>query len=44
VGSLLRGAVPGIMLGSYLTLRVPEWVLRPLLAVVLFLVDGRLVF
>jgi uncharacterized membrane protein YfcA len=31
------------MLGSYLTRFVPEWVLRPLMAVVLFLVGGRLV-
>ena len=44
LGSLLSGAIPGIMLGSYLTRFVPEWVLRPLLAVVLFLVGGRLVF
>jgi hypothetical protein len=43
LGSLLTGAIPGIMLGSYLTRFVPEWVLRPLLAVVLFLVGGRLV-
>jgi uncharacterized protein len=43
LGSLLTGAIPGIMLGSYLTGFVPEWVLRPLLAVVLFLVGGRLV-
>jgi uncharacterized membrane protein YfcA len=44
LGSLLSGAIPGIMLGSYLTRFVPEWVLRPLLAMVLFLVGGRLVF
>jgi len=44
LGSLLSGAIPGIMLGSYLTRFVPEWVLRPLLAVVLCLVGGRLVF
>jgi hypothetical protein len=43
LGSLLTGAIPGIMLGSYLTRFVPEWFLRPLLAVVLFLVGGRLV-
>jgi len=43
LGSLLTGAIPGIMLGSYLTGFVPEWVLRPLLAIVLFLVGGRLV-
>jgi uncharacterized membrane protein YfcA len=44
LGSLLSGSIPGIMLGSYLTRFVPEWVLRPLMAVVLFLVGGRLVF
>jgi uncharacterized membrane protein YfcA len=44
LGSLLTGSVPGIMLGSYLVRFVPEWVLRPLLAIVLFLVGGRLVF
>jgi uncharacterized membrane protein YfcA len=44
LGSLLSGAIPGIMLGSYLTRFVPEWVLRPLLALVLCLVGGRLVF
>jgi len=43
LGSLLSGSIPGIMLGSYLTRFVPEWVLRPLMAVVLFLVGGRLV-
>jgi uncharacterized membrane protein YfcA len=43
LGSLLTGSIPGIMLGSYLTRFVPEWVLRPLLAIVLFLVGGRLV-
>ena len=43
LGSLLTGSIPGIILGSYLTRFVPEWVLRPLLAVVLFLVGGRLV-
>jgi hypothetical protein len=31
-------------LGSYLAPHVPEWVLRPTLAVVLFLVGGGLVF
>ncbi len=43
LGSLLSGSIPGIILGSYLTRFVPEWVLRPVLAVVLFLVGGRLV-
>lgn len=37
VGSLLLGAVPGILLGSRLSLRLPEAVLRPTLATVLLL-------
>ena len=44
LGALLTGSVPGIILGSYLAPHVPEWVLRPTLAVVLFLVGGGLVF
>ncbi len=43
LGALLTGSVPGIVVGSYLAPHVPEWVLRPLLAVVMFLVGGRLV-
>ena len=31
--SLLSGSIPGIVLGSYLSVRVPETVLRPILAV-----------
>jgi uncharacterized protein len=42
--SLLFGSIPGIVLGSMLAVRVPEWVLRPLLAVTLALVGGTLVF
>jgi uncharacterized membrane protein YfcA len=42
--SLLSGSVPGIILGSYLSVRVPEFVLRPILAVTLCVVGGRLVF
>ncbi len=44
LGALLTGSVPGIMLGSYLAPHVPEWVLRPMLAVVLIVVGGGLVF
>jgi uncharacterized membrane protein YfcA len=43
LGALLTGSIPGIILGSYLASRVPEWVLRPLLAIVLCIVGGRLV-
>ena len=42
--SLLGGSIPGIMLGSYLSARMPDSVLRPILAAVLCIVGGRLVF
>ena len=42
--SLLSGSIPGIVLGSYLSAHVPDGVLRPILAVVLCIVGGRLVF
>jgi uncharacterized membrane protein YfcA len=42
LGSLLLGSVPGILLGSYAALRVPERPLRWMLAVVLATVGGRL--
>ncbi|HET6608063.1 MAG TPA: sulfite exporter TauE/SafE family protein [Rhodopila sp.] len=42
--SLLCGSIPGIVLGSYLSARLPEAVLRPVLATVLIVVGGRLVF
>jgi uncharacterized membrane protein YfcA len=42
--SLLCGSIPGIILGSMLAVRVPEWVLRPLLAATLAVVGGTLVF
>jgi len=42
--SLLSGSIPGIVLGSYLSAHVPDAVLRPILAGVLCIVGGRLVF
>jgi hypothetical protein len=42
--SLLCGSIPGIVLGSYLSARLPEAYLRPVLAAVLIVVGGRLVF
>jgi uncharacterized membrane protein YfcA len=42
--SLLTGSIPGIILGSYLATKVPDAVLRPILAGVLVVVGGRLVF
>jgi uncharacterized protein len=43
LASLLIGSIPGIILGSMLSVRVPEWVLRPLLAATLALVGATLV-
>ena len=42
--SLLIGSIPGIAVGSHFASRVPERVLRPLLAGTLALVGGRLAF
>jgi uncharacterized membrane protein YfcA len=42
VSSLLVGSVPGIVLGSYLAIRVPERALRLVLAVTLIVVAGKL--
>ena len=42
MGVLLMGSLPGIALGSYGALRVPETVLRVTLAAVLVLVAGKL--
>ncbi len=44
LASLLSGSIPGIVLGSYLSAHVPDAVLRPILAVTLIVVGGRLVF
>ncbi len=43
LGSLLIGSLPGIWLGSMLSARVPDGVLRAGLASVLFVVGGKLV-
>ena len=42
--SLLFGSIPGVIVGSQLSVRVPDVVLRLLLASVLALVGARLVF
>jgi hypothetical protein len=42
--SLLCGSIPGIVLGSLVATRVPDNVLRPILASSLALVGGRLIF
>jgi uncharacterized protein len=43
LGSLLAGSLPGIVLGSYVSVRIPETVLRATLVTMLLLVAGRLV-
>src|SRR5262245_45406389 len=42
MGVLLLGSLPGIVIGSYSALRVPETVLRVTLAAVLILVAGKI--
>jgi uncharacterized protein len=44
MASLLCGSIPGIVIGSHFASRVPESVLRPLLAGTLALVGGKLAF
>jgi uncharacterized membrane protein YfcA len=44
LGSLLVGSLPGIAIGSYITARIPDRVLRPILASTLAVVGGRLAF
>ena len=43
LGTLLLGSLPGIWIGSTLSARVPERVLRPLLAGTLVLVGTKLI-
>jgi uncharacterized membrane protein YfcA len=42
LGSLLTGSLPGIFIGSYFAIRVPERALRLVLAATLILVAGKL--
>jgi len=44
LGSLLIGSLPGIWLGSHLSARVPDYVLRPVLASVLMLIGVKFVW
>ena len=44
LASLLTGSLPGIAIGSYFASRVPDRVLRPVLAGTLAVVGGKLVF
>jgi len=43
LGSLLLGSLPGIYVGSHLSAKVPEKVLRPLLATMLLIIGTRMV-
>ncbi|MDO9012417.1 MAG: sulfite exporter TauE/SafE family protein [Gallionella sp.] len=43
LGSLLLGSLPGIYIGSHLSARVPERVLRPLLATMLLIIAIKMV-
>ncbi|MEI9926720.1 MAG: sulfite exporter TauE/SafE family protein [Sphingomonas sp.] len=44
LASLLVGSIPGIVIGSLLSSRVPERILRPILAGTLAIVGGKLIF
>ena len=44
LASLLIGSIPGIMIGSHFANRLPDRILRPVLAGTLALIGGRLVF
>ncbi len=43
LGSLLLGSLPGIYIGSHLAPKVPEKILRPILATMLLIIGTRLV-
>jgi uncharacterized protein len=43
LGSLLIGSLPGIWIGSHISTKVPDRVLRPLLATMLVLVGAKLI-
>jgi hypothetical protein len=44
MGSLLVGSLPGIFVGSYFAIRIPERALRVVLAMTLFVVASRLAY
>lgn len=43
LAALLLGSLPGITLGSHLSVKVPDRVLRPLLATLLVVIGGKLI-
>jgi uncharacterized protein len=42
LGSLLLGSLPGIYIGSHLSAKVPETILRPVLATMLLIIGARM--
>ena len=44
LGALLLGSLPGIWLGTHVSAKVPEHILRRILASMLVLIGGKLVF
>ncbi|MGH8467707.1 MAG: sulfite exporter TauE/SafE family protein [Gammaproteobacteria bacterium] len=44
LGSLLVGSLPGIYLGSHLGIRLPEHIVRPILASMLLIIGARFTF
>ena len=44
LGSLLLGSLPGIYIGSHLSSKVPEKVLRPVLAAILLIIGLKMMF
>ena len=43
LGSLLLGSLPGIWLGSHASAKIPDRILRPILACMLLLIGGKLI-
>lgn len=43
LASLLLGSLPGITIGSHISVKVPDRVLRPILAVLLVVIGGKLI-
>jgi hypothetical protein len=44
IGSLLAGSLPGIFVGSYFAIRIPERALQLVLATTLFMVATRIAY
>lgn len=42
LGSLLLGSLPGIWLGSHIGVKIPDRILRPILATMLIIIGGKL--